>query len=314
VPPAKAAPATSLSHDVLQAFDNLNGPQPGYRPAHAKGILLSGVFTPSPAGSSLTRAPHLHRPSTPVSVRFSDFAGVPAIPDNHTEASPRGFAIRFHLADHVHTDIIAHSVDGFPVRTAEEFLEFLRAIHASGPEAPKPSPIEKFLTTHPAALEFVQTPKPIPTSFTKESFFAVNAYKFTDSNGVSRYGRYRIRPDGGNEYLASDAAAAKPPDFLFDEIRERLAKGPVKLRIFVQRAAAGDIVDDSSVQWPEDRPQVEFGTVELTGIIPHNDAGQRHIIFDPIPRVDGIEPSADPLLQPRADVYLISGRRRRAGA
>ena len=39
---------------------------------------------------------------------------------------------------------------------------------------------------------------------------------------------------------------------------------------------------------------------------------QKHIIFDPIPRVDGIEPSADPLLELRAAIYLISGRRRRA--
>ena len=34
-------------------------------------------------------------------------------------------------------------------------------------------------------------------------------------------------------------------------------------------------------------------------------------IFDPIPRVAGIEPSDDPLLELRAAVYLISGRRRR---
>ena len=44
----------------------------------------------------------------------------------------------------------------------------------------------------------------------------------------------------------------------------------------------------------------------------NNDGEQQHIIFDPIPRVDGIEPSDDPLLDPRATVYLMSGRRRRA--
>jgi catalase len=41
---------------------------------------------------------------------------------------------------------------------------------------------------------------------------------------------------------------------------------------------------------------------------------QKHIIFDPIPRVDGIEPSADPLLELRAAIYLLSGRRRRAAS
>ncbi len=83
------------------------------------------------------------------------------------------------------------------------------------------------------------------------------------------------------------------------------------MQIAVQLAADGDTVDDSTVHWPDDRPLVEFGTVELLGIIPNNEAEQRHIIFDPIPRVDGIDPSGDPLLEPRAAVYLMSGRRRR---
>ena len=43
-----------------------------------------------------------------------------------------------------------------------------------------------------------------------------------------------------------------------------------------------------------------------------NASEEKHIIFDPIPRIDGIEPSGDPLLELRAAVYLISGRRRRA--
>jgi len=310
---AKDDQLTSLSREVIQAFDDLQGLQPGFRPAHAKGILLAGVFTPSAGAISLARAPHLQRSSTPVTVRFSDFAGIPTVPDNDPNASPRGIAIRFNLGEHVHTDIIAHSVDGFPVRTTEEFIEFLRAIGASGPTSTKPTPVEKFLGTHPSALEFVQAPKPIPASFANESFFAVNAYKFTDSNGASRYGRYRIRPDAGSAYLDATSAAAKPANFLFDEIKERLAKGPVKLHISVQVAAAGDIVDDSTVHWREDRTQVEFGTLQLEGVIPDNDVEQRQIIFDPIPRVDGIEPSGDPLLEPRAAIYLMSGRRRRAG-
>src|SRR6185437_4750712 len=162
------------SRDAIQVLDSLNGGEhPGFRPAHAKGILLSGTFTPSPSGRSLTRAPHIQRESTPVTVRFSDFAGFPTVPDNDPNASPRGIGIRFHLAEHVHTDIVAHSVDSFPVRTGEEFVAFLRAVGASGPNAPKPSPIEVFLGAHPAALAFVQAPKPFPSSFAKESFFAV---------------------------------------------------------------------------------------------------------------------------------------------
>ncbi len=304
----------ALSRNVIAGFDKVDGgPHAGYRPAHAKGILLTGVFTPSSGAASLTRAPHIAAVSTPVTVRLSDFAGIPTVPDNDPEgASPRGCAIRFHLAEHSHTDIVAHSVDTFPARTAEGFLEFLNALIATDPAGPHPNAIEKFLGTHPAALTFVQTPKPIPTSFARESFFAVSAFRFTNANSASRYGRYRVLPVAGNEYLDPAGAAAKTPNFLMDEIKDRVASGPVKFRIVVQLAAEGDPVDDATVRWPEDRPQLELGEISLTAIVPNNPSEQQQIIFDPIPRVDGIEASADPLFEPRANVYLMAGRRRRA--
>ena len=80
----------------------------------------------------------------------------------------------------------------------------------------------------------------------------------------------------------------------------------------VQLAEDGDTVDDATVRWPEDRPQLTFGEISLTEITPNNASEQQHIIFDPIPRVDGIEASADPLFEPRANIYLMAGRRRRA--
>src|SRR5437660_8306303 len=61
----------ALSRETIEVFDEVNGGvHPGFRPAHAKGILVRGMFTPSPEAGSLTRAPHLHRNSTPVTVRF----------------------------------------------------------------------------------------------------------------------------------------------------------------------------------------------------------------------------------------------------
>ena len=248
-----------------------------------------------------------------MTVRFSDATGIPVIPDNDPNASPRGMAIRFHLAEHVHTDIIAHSVNGFPARTAEEFLELLRAIGASGPDVASPKPVELFLASHPAALEFVQTPKPLPVSFLTESYFGVNAHRFINAAGQSVYGRYRIHPDGANAYLDAGAAAKEAPGYLFADIKAKLTTGTAKMRIALQIADQGDVVNDATVRWPKDRPEIDFGTVELTSVLNDNDAEQRHIIFDPIPRVDGIEPSDDPLLEPRAAIYLASGRRRRAG-
>jgi len=71
------------------------------------------------------------------------------------------------------------------------------------------------------------------------------------------------------------------------------------------------VVDDATVHWPASRPVIPFGRIELRAKADDNIQQQKHIIFDPIPRVDGIEPSADPLLELRAAIYLLSGRRRR---
>ncbi len=300
-----------LANDLIAQFDAIFGLHPGYRPAHAKGLLLNGTFTPSSQASTLTRAPHATSESTPVTARFSNSTGIPLLPDNDPNANPRGLAIRFQLANRWHTDIISHSTDGFPTHTGEEFLEFLRAAAASGPGAGSPSPVEKFLGTHPAALAFVQAPKPSPVSFAKEAYFGVTAYQFINRDGGAQYGRYRITPVAGVAHLDDAAAKSKGPDYLFGELRERVAREAVQFDIHVQVAEPGDVVDDATQHWPESRKLVPFGRVSLTEAVTDSDAEQRYIIFDPIPRVDGIEPSADPLLELRAAVYLLSGRRRR---
>jgi len=259
----------------------------------------------------VTRAPHAGQPSTPVTVRYSNSTGVPTIPDNDPQKSgPRGIAIRFHLDEHVHTDLIAHSTNGFPVRSGEEFLELQQAAAAFG--AGKPEAMSAFLATHPNAKRFVEAAKPIPTSFTREAFFAITAFKFTNAEGVSRHGRFRIRPEAGTEYLTDEQAARKSANFLFEEIGPRLAGGPVRLGVFVQLAADGDDVTDASVTWPDNREQVRFGTLTLTARVDDQEPERRKIIFDPVPRVDGIDLSGDPLSEVRADIYLLSGRRRRA--
>jgi catalase len=302
----------TLANDLLQQFDKIFGLNPGFRPAHAKGTILKGVFTPAETAHSLSRAPHFIRELTPVSARFSNSTGVPLIPDNDPNANPRGLAIRFHLADRVHTDIVSHSTDGFPTHTGAEFLEFLRALASTTPDAPHPNPVETFLGGHPTALAFVQTPKPAPSSFARETYYGVTAMKFINRSETSRFGRYRIIPDAGNDHLSAEETAAKEPNFLFDELAARVAAGPIKFKVAAQLANEDDEVNNATIQWPADREIFEIGTLVLTEPVVDEAAEQKHIIFDPIPRVDGIEPSDDPLLELRAAIYLLSGRRRRA--
>src|SRR4026209_2585762 len=195
--------SSAISEQLVDAVQALFGVHPGYRAVHAKGIVCEGTFSPAPTAASVSRAPHLQDVSVPTTVRFSDFAGVPTVPDGDPLASPRGMAIKLHLPGGIDTDVVAQSYDGFPVRTAEEFLVFVRALATSGP------PRAAFLAGHPQAKRFAEAPKPVPASFATESYYGVNAFRFTNREGGSRAGRYRGRPEAGEEELDAAQAARR---------------------------------------------------------------------------------------------------------
>ena len=80
----------------------------------------------------------------------------------------------------------------------------------------------------------------------------------------------------------------------------------------MQLAGEGDDVTDSSMAWPVNRTEIPFGTITLTKRVDDMEPERRKIIFDPIPRVEGLDSSGDPLTEVRSEIYLLSGRRRRA--
>ncbi|KAK6088444.1 catalase related subgroup [Seiridium cupressi] len=295
------------SKEIVQTLHSIFGPHPGFRPAHAKGVLFHGSFTPTEAAKSFSKAPHFSHPSTPVLARLSSSTGIPNLPDRDSNGNPRGFAIRFVLAEsprRIHTDIVAHSVDGFPGATGEDALEFFSAL--------KNNTIGDYLASHPKAKAFVDAPKPTPTSFGKEKYFGVNAFKLISSEGKETFIRYRIIPVDGEELLDERALKDKSQTFLFDEVPEKLKHGPIEFKLTAQLAEDGDITDDSTVKWPEERKIVELGAIKLESVADDQAAQQKHIIFDPIPRVEGVEASVDPMPQARAGIYLISGKERRS--
>lgn len=282
------------------------------RAVHAKGIVLEGTFTPDPAAATLTTAPHLQKEASKVVVRFSDTTGLPEVPDNLGDASPRGMAIKFKLPNGSVTDIVSHSYNGFAVATADEFRTFLLAIPASGPEAPKPTPLETFLGSHPAAMAFATTQK-IPASFATISYFGVNSFKFTNAAGASSFVRYQVVPDAGESTLTAAKAAKKSPNYLFDDVKARIAKHPVTFKLFAQIAEAGDAIEDPSVAWPGTRKRVLLGKIAITQLGPNTPEADQALAFDPNNIPGGIE-AADPMIRFRSRAYPISVRERRASA
>jgi catalase len=308
---APATPAKSVPQRIADDFIALaGGVHPGYRIAHAKGIVVTGTFTPSPGATSLSRAPHLAAASTPVIARYSNASGVPTVADNDPNAGIHGLAIRFQLPNNAFTDIVANSRNGFAVGTGEDFAAFLDAVVATKPDSKHPSPIEAFLGTHPAALRFATTPARVPVSYGTETFYGNDAFIFVNAQNVKKPGRYRLVPVAGAKYLDSAAAAKVPANYLSEELTRRLAKEPVKIRVLVQLPNPGDPTSDASVVWPDDRKLVEIGVVTLTTVAPDNAETQRKLAFNPIYLTDGIQLSDDPLPAVRSAVYALSVQHR----
>ena len=275
------------------------------RAVHAKGVILEGTFTPTSEARNLSRALLFTNASVPVTVRFSSFTGIPDIPDTVGDANPRGFAVKFKLADSAGLDIVTHSFNGFPTATSDEFAQLLRAIGASGPTATKPTALDRFLGSHPIAKTFLTTQKPAPVSFATLAYFGVNSFKFIDSANKSTYVRYRFVPKAGEQFLDALALKSKGPNYLSEEIAMRVARAPLSFDWFAQISASSDVIDDPSIAWPENRKLVKLGTIRVERIAPDAVATDKATLFLPGRVPTGIE-AADPMIALRNAAYPIS--------
>jgi len=301
----------SQAEQTVDAVNGVFGVYPGVRAVHAKGIVLEGKFTPSASAAAVSKAAHLQKKKAtiPVTVRFSDNPGVPTIPDTEPGAGPRGMAVKFHLPDKSVTDIVAHSFNGFPVTTGAEVRDLFLAIAASKPDSPKPTALDTFLSTHPATKAFVEAPKPAPVSFGTLAYFGVNSFKFTNAKGTATFGRYQLQPVGGVKVLTSEQVSKKGPDYLSEEIRDRVRRGPVKFKLLLQVAGPDDKIDDPSIAWPDSRKKVELGSILITKAVKDSHAAEKQLLFMPGALVPGIE-AADPMIADRSAAYIVSLSRR----
>lgn len=308
--PAQTVPGRGGPEPLAQAlYDSVvagNGRvYPGQRANHAKGALYEGSFTPAPGAAALTRAPHLQSTPSVLLLRFSNNGGIPDAPDTAPPAAVRGLAFTFRLPDGTETDLMMINQPFFVVRTPEDFLALQRAAQATKASTAQPTPIQQFLAAHPEAQRFIARPKPMPESFATERFYALHAYRVTNAAGEVNHVRFRVTPEGGTAYRAAEAAAGLPPDVLFEELRSRVAAGPVRYRLQAEVAAAGDPLADPSAPWPEGRPLIDLGTISVTRAVPDS-AAERRVGFLPNRELPGLAVSDDPFLAVRAGVYAIA--------
>ena len=219
----------------VQIVDGLNkafGAHSGFRANHAKGIVVEGNFKASSEAPLLSKAKLFDGSTSPVTVRFSDSTGIPNLPDGSDLANPHGMAIKFHLPDGSETDMVTHSLKFFLVSSGADFRDLFLAIAASPPDAPKPTKLEQFVATHPAVAAASATVA-TPDSFADEEYHGIDAFVLVNKAGERQAVRYLIRPEHVVHLDPADAAK-RPPNFLVDELPQRLKQGPVTFHLAVQ--------------------------------------------------------------------------------
>jgi catalase len=130
----------------------------------------------------------------------------------------------------------------------------------------------------------------------------LNAFIFVDKAGNRQAVRYVMTPEEV-VYLTGDEAAGKHPDYLIDDLPQRVAKTPVEFHLKAQLAAPGDQTNDPSQPWPDDRPLVDLGVLTLDTPVPDTLQVQKNLLFLPINLPDGIELSDDRFPVVRSKVY-----------
>src|SRR4051794_39573639 len=99
-----------LSERLVDSISAAYGVHAGERAAHAKGVLCSGSFTPTPDAAELSTAPHFAA-AVRAHIRFSNGSGNPTVADGVRDG--RGMAVKFYLPDGSTSDIVALSLPVF---------------------------------------------------------------------------------------------------------------------------------------------------------------------------------------------------------
>ena len=289
--------------EAIEAIRATGGAQPGQRALHAKGKLYRGTFTATDDAARLSRAAHLGGSTVPALIRFSNGSGNP----KQRDGAPgiRGMAVKFTLPDGSTTDVSTQTAKLFTSSTPDGFVDLLRALT---PSLMTPVRIAKLVATQPKLLPTLitsDTLRKIPVSYATVEYHGLHAFRWVNDEGRAKFVRYHVIPASGEQFLGLRTALSNDPDYLTDEMDERLAQGPVRFYFRVQLAATEDSTVDPSAPW-RSKTMVTVGNLDITGVDTERERGDDIVVFDPMRVTDGIEPSDDPILRFRTHAYSAS--------
>jgi len=286
---------------IVQAFTPPTGPPLGHRRNHAKGVCFTGVFEANGAGSALSRATVFTRGQYPALGRFNLGTPDPNAPDATVRV--RGMGLRISTPDGQEWRAAMIDLPFFPVSTPQGFYDLLLASSSKDPNAMK-----TLVGAHPEIAAFGAWAKSAPWtgSYAEEPYNGLNAFIFIDNSGAEHAVRWSLRPAAPAVPISNEDLAKRGPDYLEQEIAERVRGGPLSWTMVVAVANPGDPTADPSKAWPEDRQTATVGTLIVQQIQAEADGPCRDINFDPTVLPSGITTSDDPFPAARSSAYRVS--------
>lgn len=286
-------------------------PHPGFRRAHSKGVCVAGYFEPTPQAGELSSARVFAQPRTAWQGRMSIGGADPYGLD--AQARVRSMALVLEADDGQEWRMAMNS---FPFLAVSTTQGFHHQVLASRPDPATGKPdarkMEAFLAAHPEAKRFQAWAKSAPwsSSWANTAYNSVNAFRFVDADGQSRFVRWSMEPQAPFVPLSPAEREQADPDYLARELQTRLQQGPLRWNLVVTQAAPGDAVNDPAQPWPDDRPRSVAGVLVMESSQPQATGPCRDVNYDPTIVPPGVALSDDPILAARAAAYAVSFNRR----
>ncbi len=283
------------------------GPALGHRRNHAKGICFTGTFDANGEGVSLSKAVLFEKGQYPVVGRFNLATADANAKDGMVRVRGLGIQIVGPNGQQWRSAMI--DAPFFPVATVQGFYDLQVASHSKDPGAMK-----GFIAKHPEFAVFAAWAGSAPWtgSYAEERYNGLNAFVFEDASGAKHVARWSLVPVAQPVAVPAEEIAKRGPDFLEQEITERVAAGPQSWKLVVTVANPGDPTNDPSKAWPEDRRTVVAGTLTAEKIEAEADGPCRDINYDPTVLPAGIATSDDPFPSARSAAYSRSFNSRTA--
>ena len=150
-----------------------------------------------------------------------------------------------------------------------------------------------------------------PSSYARCAYHGVHTFVLRDADGATTAVRYSWWPVQGVR-PADRSTPGLPEDYLHQELRQRLRRGPFEFCLQFLVAEIGDAVDDPTVALDHNhRRRLIGGRLVVTGLA-GDGAGCESLRFEPTRLIDGFERSDDQILAARGLAYRVSANDRHA--